>query len=408
MVSQILNEMKSSNQQKKLINIYYVFTVFSWFGNGFHMVSAAWLVLQASGSGAYVSMLVLAGNVVSFLFAKRSGLVADKFPRLGVCASSELARFLAMLITAIFVFFSQKNMAYIILLSEVFISGAWIFFSTASAALLHEISPRGGVIYIARTRELILQISTIIGAACAGWLLEIATPSLVIGTNSILSLPTAFLCWKANHTSVKLTAQNLEESEGYDVGPISKRNVVWVLTIVGLAPFIEVTFLNSVIPTFCRYIIGSGADTYGIIEVVFAAGALVSSLFVANIYHRFSFPYLTTAVLATLSLALWGLSSSRNLAAAMIFSGIVGLSGSLASIIINSRLNEELHWATAGRVHARRMMFRYLACIFIVFPFGVLCGDHGIPDYIRIVAILCAAAAVLLVSQSRIFVTTAQ
>lgn len=372
------------------------------------MVSAAWLVLQASGSGAYVSIFVLAGNVVSFLFARRSGLVADKFSRLRVCAASELTRFLVMIITAILVFLSQKNMAYIILLSEIFVSGSWIFFSTASAALLHEMSPRGGVIYIARTRELILQISTIIGAACAGWLLEIAAPALVIGTNSILSLPTAFLCWKASHTFVRITTQNAEHSDGFEIGPIAKRNVILILTIVGLAPFIEVTFLNSVIPTFCRYIIGSGANTYGIIEVVFAVGAFVSSLFVASIYRRFSFPYLTTIVLVLLSLALWGLSYSRNLVAAMIFSGIIGFSGSLSSIIINSRLNEELHWATAGRVHARRMMFRYLVCILIVFPLGVLSGDHATPDYMRVVAILCAASAVFLVTQSRFFLIPGQ
>src|SRR5918995_657747 len=144
--------------------------VVSQMGDWFNTIALYTIILQLTGSGRDVGLLLVARFVPSFLFGPISGVVADRFSRQKIMIWSDLLRALVVLG---FLFVRRADQLWIIYVLTVFQLALSTFFEPAKTAVIPSIvSDRELVAANAIssvTWSIMLTLGAAIGGVITGW-----------------------------------------------------------------------------------------------------------------------------------------------------------------------------------------------------------------------------------------------
>jgi MFS family permease len=377
----------------------------SYLGDQFTTIALLWFVLQLTGSGAAVGLVILCFQLPGVVTGAYLGRLLDRFqPRL-VMGIDNLGR--AVLIAAIPVLYALGVLQLWHVFVLALLAGA---LSPATSAGVRVFLP-----YLVRDDALdranaltaaSLQFSYLIGPVAAGvtvaavggpWALLIDAASFLLMGLLVLTLPT-----------VTLTHQTAQRTRGVgEGGQLEKQGNRWLgfgtlfslryvpaLTLLALVFFFSYGPLEAALPIYSSQTLHANADGYGLLWTGFGIGAFLGVLTLTRLSKRWR-PSIALPLIAIL----WGallcpLFFIAQLVPAMIFLGLAGAAWAPYTPMETSLLQRLVPAEVRGEVFGAR-----LALVVAASPLGAALGGLLLqvltaPQVIAISALACILAGV--------------
>jgi len=299
----------------------------SYLGDQFTIIALLWFVLQLTGSGAAVGLVILCFDLPGVVTGAILGRLLDRYqPRL-VMGFDNLAR--AVLIAAIPTIYALGSLH----LWHVFVLAALAgALSPATTAGVRAFVPHLVVDDAALDRAnaltaASLQFSYLAGPVAAGfavarlggpWALFIDSASFLLMGLLVVTLPAI--------TRQPRVAQHAAANSWLGFGALFSLRYVPALTLLSLVFFFSYGPLESALPVYSAETLHANADGYGLLWTGFGLGAFAGVLTLTSISHRWR-PGLALPMIAVL----WGallcpLFFIRRLPIAMLLLGAAGAS----------------------------------------------------------------------------------
>src|SRR5215831_16028179 len=291
----------------------------SYLGDQFTIIALLWFVLQLTGSGAAVGLVILCFDLPGVVTGAIIGRLLDRYqPRL-VMGLDNLAR--AALIAAIPTLHALGSLQLWHILVLTSLAGALSPATTAGVRTFvpHLVDDAG----LDRANALTatsLQFSYLAGPLAAGfavarlsgpWALFIDAASFLLMGLLVLTLPTI--------TREPRIAQHAAANRWLGFGALFSLPYVPALTLLSLVFFFSYGPLEAALPVYSSQTLGANADGYGLLWTGFGVGAFAGVLMLTKLSHRWR-PSIALPMIAVL----WGallcpLVFIRQLPLAMLF-----------------------------------------------------------------------------------------
>jgi MFS family permease len=298
----------------------------SYLGDQFTIIALLWFVLQLTGSGAAVGLVILCFDLPGVVTGAMVGRLLDRYqPRL-VMGLDNLAR--AALIAAIPTLYALGSLQLWHVLVLALGAGALSPATTAGvrAFVPHLVDDTA----LDRANALTatsLQFAYLAGPVAAGlavarlggpWALFIDAASFLLMGLLVLTLPTI--------TREPCVKHDAEANRWLGFGALFRLRYVPALTLLSLVFFFSYGPLEAALPVYSGQTLHSGAGGYGLLWTGFGVGAFAGVLTLTRLSHRWG-PGIALPMIAVL----WGgllcpLFFIRHLPLAMLFLGAAGAS----------------------------------------------------------------------------------
>lgn len=274
----------------------------SYVGDQFTTIALLWFVLQLTGSGVAISLVLLCFQLPGMLTGPLLGALLDRWqPRL-IMGIDNCVR--ALLIGAIPGLYLLGALQLWHIYALALLAGA---LSPATGAGVRVILPyfvaEDGLERANALSSTSLQIAALLGPALAGIMVTQVggTFALLVDAGSFLvmgllvfSLPPI-----ARHLFTEAPPEKKTWSGGFDL--IFRKKEIRLLTLLSFVFFFSYGPLESALPLYSSRILHAGAEGYGLLWTGFGVGALAGALFTSFVATRFR-PGITQPLIAIL----WG------------------------------------------------------------------------------------------------------
>lgn len=330
-------------------------------GVQFWFVAITWLMLQRTGSGSAVALVLMAAALPRGLLMLVGGALSDRHPprALAVRASAVLA-----LCTAVLTLLAAHGalaLAPVMTLAALFGAAEACVYPAAMALLPQLVQPR----LLNRAHAWLQgseQISNVVGPALAGVALAIggATAALALDAGVLLLAAGCFMQLRP-----RPAAWHLEAAGGLLRGLREGCVFAWrhgaIRTGLGLIAMINLAVLGPVVIGVVELVslrFGGGAATFGALQAAYGVGALVG-VALAGRLDRFRLDQPSSALgwlSAALGLGLLGLAAAGDAWVAAAVLAAMGVGGGLVGVMATVWLQRETPAALQGRVMALAMV----------------------------------------------------
>jgi predicted MFS family arabinose efflux permease len=298
----------------------------SYLGDQFTLIALLWFVLQVTGSGAAVGLVILCFDLPGLVTGSIFGRLLDRYqPRL-VMGFDNLAR--AALIAAIPTLYAVGSLQLWHVFALALLAGALSPATTAGVRVfVPQLVDDGDLDRANALTATSLQFSYLAGPLAAGfvvarlggpWALLIDAASFLLMGLLALTLPTII-----REPSV---AQHAAAKRWLGFGALFSLRYVSALTLLSLVFFFSYGPLEAALPVYSGQSLHANADGYGLLWMGFGVGAFAGVLTLTRLSRRWR-PSIALPMIAVL----WGallcpLLLIRQLPLAMLFLGIAGAS----------------------------------------------------------------------------------
>jgi len=298
----------------------------SYLGDQFTIIALLWFVLQLTGSGAAVGLVILCFDLPGVVTGAILGRLLDRYqPRL-VMGFDNLAR--AALIGAIPTFYALRSLQLWHILVLALLAGALSPATTAGVrALVPRLVDDAALDRANALTATSLQFSYLAGPMAAGFavarlggpsVLFIDAASFLLMGLLVLTLPTI--------TREPRVAELSAANRWLGFGALFSLRSVPALTLLSLVFFFSYGPLEAALPVYSGQTLRANADGYGLLWSGFGMGAFAGVLTLTKLSHRWR-PSIALPMIAVL----WGallcpLFFIRQLPLAMLFLAVAGAS----------------------------------------------------------------------------------
>jgi MFS family permease len=298
----------------------------SYLGDQFTIIALLWFVLQLTGSGAAVGLVILCFDLPGVVTGAILGRLLDRYqPRL-VMGFDNLAR--AALIAAIPTLYALGSLQLWHVFVLALLAGALSPATTAGVrAFVPHLVDDAALDRANALTATSLQFSYLAGPVAAGfavarfggpWALFIDAASFLLMGLLALTLPTI--------TREPRVAQHAAANRWLGFGALFSLRYVPALTLLSLVFFFSYGPLEAALPVYSSQTLHANADGYGLLWTGFGVGAFAGVLTLTKLSHRWR-PSIALPMIAVL----WGallcpLFFIRQLPLAMLFLGVAGAS----------------------------------------------------------------------------------
>ncbi|HSV64851.1 MAG TPA: MFS transporter [Mycobacteriales bacterium] len=324
-------------------------------GNGMQFVANVWLILTLTGSPRAVALVLLTAAIPGVIFGPVIGVAIDRFHRrwvyvtADIVAGSVLATMLLLRLTGSLQTWQVFAMVFLLGLTE----------STAvptGTTLVREIVPVRGLLAANATTGVAVQIGNVTGAAVGGVLIAVTSVDAVLAAN-LASFVISALFIAGVHTTRRI------EKAGGDGWRASIRRAASGVTYLREHPkmvpsylmllvlFAVLYLLNTLLAPYAIDVLAVGAQGLGLIDAMFALGAILGGLALPLLTARLNRDRLAGIGVIGLGIALVGLGGADGLAAPMLLYALSGVSFQ-SFYIFRTRVQEQVPIGLQGRVMA--------------------------------------------------------
>lgn len=248
-------------------------------GTWMQTVALGWLVLRLTDSGSAVGFNLALQFLPILLLGMWGGVVADRFDKRRVLMMSQGALGVMSLILFGVTITGIANVQIVFLLT--FLIGlVTVIDNPCRQSFVSEMVDREHIANAVSLNSAVFNASRIVGPALAGLLIANVGLGWAFGVNSLTFIAPIIALWRMDRSALlRLPPQAREKGqvrEGfrYVWRTVRLRNTV---LLVGLISMFGLNF-SVVLPLFARFVFKQGAETFGLLTSMMAAGALVGAL----------------------------------------------------------------------------------------------------------------------------------
>jgi len=324
----------------------------SVFGDGITPVALTFAVLDLTGSGTDLGLVLAAQSLPLVLLALVGGVWADRLPRAALMLTSDLVRAAVQTIAAVLLLTGSAQIWQLAVLAA-FHGAAEAFFRPAAGAILPQIVPAPRLQQANALMGMSDNFGWMVGPAVAGTLVAVVGPGGAIAIDAVtFFVSAAFLAALRVPAILRTEAARgfiAELRTGWH--EVKSRTWLWVMLLrTCFVLFIVIAPFQILGPLGLREQ-GYGAAAWGWLQAVFSAGMIVGA--VIALRYRPKRPMITvtltgsTAVAAPLALAIFG--------DPWVLGAVYGLRGVAVGVLVavwNTTLQTKVPKESLGRVTA--------------------------------------------------------
>jgi MFS family permease len=324
----------------------------SVFGDGITPVALTFAVLDLTGSGTDLGIVLAAQSVPLVLLALVGGVWADRVPRAALMVASDLVRATVQAIAAVLLLTGTAQIWQLAVLAACH-GAAEAFFRPAAGAILPQLVPLPRLQQANALMGMSDNFGWMVGPAVAGTLVAVIGPGGAIAIDSVTFLVSAAFLAALHVPAVVKT----EVARGFFAEiragwrEVKSRTWLWVMLLrVCLVLCIVIAPFQILGPLGLREE-GYGAASWGWLQAVFSAGMIVGMLIAMRYRPKRPMIVVTltgsTAAAAPLALAIFG--------DPWVLGGVYVLRGVAVGILVaiwNTTLQTQIPKESLGRVTA--------------------------------------------------------
>ncbi len=332
---------------------FFVSDIISGFGVGLIMIAENWYVFTQTNSTKYVGFLLAFTVIASFIVSPIAGICADIFNRKNVISITYVVRISFLLVIALVFLMHGFDIRLMYLLS--IINGiGWTFYMSTSRSFIQELLPKNLLIKGNSLLEICLQSGMLFSGAIFGIFFEYFGFVNILFINIIVFLISNFIVSRIQYNSIISTIDNEKFFKSFIAGLsyLRKRKVIFVFGIITIIPLAVTMIYNVVLPAYVNEISKNSSIVFGISDMFYGIGGLVSGFGVALIIKKMRsnqiiFLFFIIAISDLLSLYL-----NTNVFVLYFCSLLLGVSNSTLKIVMNTVLMENVDKQFMGRATA--------------------------------------------------------
>lgn len=323
----------------------------SCFGSGLHMIAVTWFVLDRTGTSAAVAMIWICQVASAPLVLVCLGAIIDRVSRQQFLGVLSLLRGIVVLAIPVLMWQGLFSPWHLYLMT--FINGIGFNLSSpAEKAWVQEASRREMLLPANACIEVALQVGIFLSAGICGFLyqwiglpgvLMIDAATFFIAASIFGRLPTSGQETLASRGQPYLEAVR----DGWRY--LSQNRAVLLIALVALIPAAATTASNVVLPAYARQAIGQGVVAYGVLDMAYGIGALLSGLVIVSLLRRGRGKIVAGLILLSAGLFLT-FPSITVLWLALVLDLIFGLCNSSIRIALSTTLMEVAPKDYMGRI----------------------------------------------------------
>ncbi|NFL87235.1 MFS transporter [Clostridium botulinum] len=332
---------------------FFVSDIISGFGVGLIMIAENWYVFTQTNSTKYVGFLLAFTVIASFIVSPIAGICSDIFNRKNVISITYVVRISFLLVIALVFLMDGFDIRLMYLLSIVNGIG-WTFYMSTSRSFIQELLPKNLLIKGNSLLEICLQSGMLFSGAIFGIFFKYFGFVNILFINIIVFLISNFIVSRIQYNSIISTIDNEKFFKSFIAGLsyLRKRKVIFVFGIITIIPLAVTMIYNVVLPAYVNEISKNSSIVFGISDMFYGIGGLVSGFGVALIIKKMRsnqiiFLFFIIAISDLLSLYL-----NTNVFVLYFCSLLFGVSNSTLKIVMNTVLMENVDKQFMGRATA--------------------------------------------------------
>ncbi|NFO34126.1 MFS transporter [Clostridium botulinum] len=332
---------------------FFVSDIISGFGVGLIMIAENWYVFTQTNSTKYVGFLLAFTVIASFIVSPIAGICSDIFNRKNVISITYVVRISFLLVIALVFLMHGFDIRLMYLLSIVNGIG-WTFYMSTSRSFIQELLPKNLLIKGNSLLEICLQSGMLFSGAIFGIFFKYFGFVNILFINIIVFLISNFIVSRIQYNSIISTIDNEKFFKSFIAGLsyLRKRKVIFVFGIITIIPLAVTMIYNVVLPAYVNEISKNSSIVFGISDMFYGIGGLVSGFGVALIIKKIRsnqiiFLFFIIAISDLLSLYL-----NTNVFVLYFCSLLFGVSNSTLKIVMNTVLMENVDKQFMGRATA--------------------------------------------------------
>lgn len=329
---------------------FFIADIVSGFGVGMSTIGANWYLMDQTGSITSVGFMLSLNVIAGFLISAFAGTLIDKWNRKTIILWAHGIRAIALLFIA--GAFLWAGFRIELLYAFAILNGiGWTVYMSASRSLVQEIVPENDFIHGNSLIEISLQVGMFVAGAVSGILYKYVGFELILFLNSLAFIAASFFLIRMQHTPIQLDNEGERFFETFKNGfsYLVERPYIFVLGIVSIIPLVSTMVYNVVLPGYVSIAVGGDSIVFGLSDMFYGIGALLSGFIAASLAKRFS--QNRTIILFFLISVLILVVVAFNTTILLLYVGsvLIGLTNSSLRILITTTLMETVSKAYMGR-----------------------------------------------------------
>lgn len=373
--------------------VLWIATVASNIGTWMHDVGAGWLMTELAPSPLMVAAVQAATSLPIFLFALLAGAIADIVDRRLLLIWVNLGMGVAALAMAGLVYMDVVTPWVLLFFTFLFGTGA-AFIAPAWQAIVPKLIPREDLSAAIALNSMGINVSRAIGPALAGALIVaagLAAPFLV-NALSVIGIVAALIWWRpAPEKSSGLPREHIGGAIFAGLRYAANSPALKATLVRAAAFFLFASAMWAMLPLIARQVLSGGPTLYGLMLGAVGAGAVGGALILPKIKARLGADKTVAAGTIGTALVMVILAVVPNQAAALVASGLAGLSW----IAVLSSLNVSAQTALPNWVRARGLSV-FLTVFFGAMSVGSLAWGQVAATWGMPIALVAAAVGTVI------------
>lgn len=360
-------------------------------GDQFTMIALTWFVLQLTGSGAAIGLVVLCFQLPTLISSPLMGNLLDRYQPRRVMAIDNFGR--ALIIAAIPALYwsgaLQLRMIYVLAVFTGILSPAT---ETGARIVIPKLVANEELEKANALSSISWDFATLVGPALAGFLVTfISGPGvLLIDAASFLIMGMAVLSTpKIQREQIKGDAA-AGQSSWLGFGTLLRMKAASLVTGLTLLFLFAQGLAEVAIPIYSQKTLAAGAVGYGLLMSAFGIGSLLALILISHFWSQSNHPGVMLALILILSgLLLAPLVFIRILPLAMLVMVLAGFAAAPYYIVEQSLMQRLVPEHVRGEVFGARGALSVMGYPLGGATSGLLLGLMAAPLVIGVSALLC-------------------
>ena len=385
--------------------LYFTGEVLSTAGTGLHIVALGWYLLDRTGSATSVALVWALGLGSGIFMLPFAEPLADRYPRRMLAISADIVRLVLVGTMAALAYAGSPSLPALYVLT--FMVGlAHSVFWPAITALLQEVIRPDQLTVASGLVEIVWQAGSLTGAALGG-------PILVR-----FGLGTAFAIDACTYALSAVALLALHHRPAPAEGPhesglamaragfsyLRRHRALAGFGVASVIPWVATISLNVVLVAYVLDVLGLGATAYGLADMTYGAGAMVSGVFAALLVVRVGEWRAMTAVMVVLIGCYVALAASpATIPAFYMLLFIAGFCSSSYRVITNAYLFKVVPNEVMGRTSSTFLLVSMVLQVGVTLAAGPLVNHAGARGGFVLLAVIVSVGLALLAAVAAAF-----
>jgi len=257
-------------------------------GDGLQNIAMAWLIMQLTGSGFALGLMIAITYLPPLLLAPWAGVFSDSRDSKRTVVIVDLVRSLIIGSMVVMLYFDIFSMVFLYLLQGL-LAFTNLMFKPASQSLVKETFSESEMVSVLSKASSLNLTSALIGGGMAGWLIAEYSPLLCLAFTSVNYLISAACNSQLQRIDCRVIKKaNVEFMEGIKGGwnfLVYKEGMLYLL-FLSVISSASLQMANAIMAPYVINYLNGSSYLFTVLEISYGIGGVISGLLVSKALAR--------------------------------------------------------------------------------------------------------------------------